>query len=95
MQATLQGLIPPRSVCRCHAWTKLFPPVPAPKSHIQDFAATVNYEVRGRSSRRAPPARVGPQGSPHGRRVSPRSPALWLQASRLADGFALNVPSRP
>ncbi|XP_008155484.2 interleukin-5 receptor subunit alpha [Eptesicus fuscus] len=34
--------------CRtCHACTKLFPPVPAPKSHIQDFAATVNYEKSG------------------------------------------------
>ncbi|CAK6435833.1 unnamed protein product [Pipistrellus nathusii] len=34
--------------CRtCQAWTKLFPPVPAPKSHIQDFAATVNYEKSG------------------------------------------------
>ncbi|XP_036189238.1 interleukin-5 receptor subunit alpha [Myotis myotis] len=34
--------------CRtCHVWTKLFPPVPGPKSHIQDFAATVNYEKSG------------------------------------------------
>ncbi|EPQ17452.1 Interleukin-5 receptor subunit alpha [Myotis brandtii] len=50
--------------CRtCHVWTKLFPPVPGPKSHIQDFAATVNYEVRPRSFRCVPPARVGPPGS--------------------------------
>ncbi|XP_015423792.1 PREDICTED: interleukin-5 receptor subunit alpha [Myotis davidii] len=34
--------------CRtCHVWTKLFPPVPGPKSHVQDFAATVNYEKSG------------------------------------------------
>uniref|UniRef100_A0A671F2B1 Interleukin 5 receptor subunit alpha n=1 Tax=Rhinolophus ferrumequinum TaxID=59479 RepID=A0A671F2B1_RHIFE len=35
-------------VCRrCHLWTKLFPPVPAPKSNIKDFVVTVNYEKSG------------------------------------------------
>ncbi|KAM5234682.1 interleukin-5 receptor subunit alpha [Hipposideros larvatus] len=32
---------------RCHLWTKLFPPVPAPKSNIKDFAVTSNYEKTG------------------------------------------------
>uniref|UniRef100_A0A8C0E6K0 Interleukin 5 receptor subunit alpha n=1 Tax=Balaenoptera musculus TaxID=9771 RepID=A0A8C0E6K0_BALMU len=32
-------------ICRtCHLWTKLFPPVPAPKSNIKEFFVTINYE---------------------------------------------------
>lgn len=31
----------------CHLWTKLFPPVPAPKSNIKDFATTTDYEKTG------------------------------------------------
>ncbi|XP_045385680.1 interleukin-5 receptor subunit alpha isoform X2 [Lemur catta] len=35
-------------LCRmCHLWTKLFPPVPAPKSNIQEFFITTNYEKAG------------------------------------------------
>nr|XP_045378142.1 interleukin-5 receptor subunit alpha [Camelus bactrianus] len=35
-------------ICRiCHLWTKLFPPVPAPKSNIKDFFVTINYEKSG------------------------------------------------
>ncbi|XP_066100861.1 interleukin-5 receptor subunit alpha [Saccopteryx bilineata] len=35
-------------VCRtCHLWTKLFPPVPAPKSSVKDLIAAVNYEKAG------------------------------------------------
>nr|XP_019604693.1 PREDICTED: interleukin-5 receptor subunit alpha [Rhinolophus sinicus] len=32
---------------RCHLWTTLFPPVPAPKRSIKDFVVTVNYEKSG------------------------------------------------
>ncbi|XP_023591126.1 interleukin-5 receptor subunit alpha isoform X1 [Trichechus manatus latirostris] len=33
-------------ICRiCHVWTKLFPPVPAPKSNIKDLFVSTNYEV--------------------------------------------------
>ncbi|XP_058405813.1 interleukin-5 receptor subunit alpha [Diceros bicornis minor] len=35
-------------ICRkCHLWTKLFPPVPAPKSNVQDFFVTTHYEKTG------------------------------------------------
>uniref|UniRef100_A0A9L0KDY7 Interleukin 5 receptor subunit alpha n=1 Tax=Equus asinus TaxID=9793 RepID=A0A9L0KDY7_EQUAS len=34
--------------CRiCHLWTKLFPPVPAPKSNVKDFFVTTHYEKTG------------------------------------------------
>ncbi|XP_007450102.1 PREDICTED: interleukin-5 receptor subunit alpha [Lipotes vexillifer] len=37
-------------ICRiCHLWTKVFPPVPAPKSNIKEFFVTVNYEKTGSS----------------------------------------------
>uniref|UniRef100_A0A8D0R3N6 Interleukin-5 receptor subunit alpha n=1 Tax=Sus scrofa TaxID=9823 RepID=A0A8D0R3N6_PIG len=33
-------------ICRiCHLWTKLFPPVPAPKTNIKDFFVSINHEV--------------------------------------------------
>ncbi|XP_011363039.1 interleukin-5 receptor subunit alpha [Pteropus vampyrus] len=32
---------------RCRLWATLFPPVPAPKSHIKDFIVTINYEKSG------------------------------------------------
>ncbi|XP_023591226.1 interleukin-5 receptor subunit alpha isoform X3 [Trichechus manatus latirostris] len=35
-------------ICRiCHVWTKLFPPVPAPKSNIKDLFVSTNYEKAG------------------------------------------------
>lgn len=35
-------------ICRkCHLWTKLFPPVPTPKSNIKDFFVNINYERSG------------------------------------------------
>lgn len=35
-------------ICRkCHLWTKLFPPVPTPKSNIKDFFVNINYEKSG------------------------------------------------
>ncbi|XP_076984775.1 interleukin-5 receptor subunit alpha isoform X2 [Tamandua tetradactyla] len=35
-------------ICRiCHLWTKLFPPVPAPKSDIKDLFVSTNYEKTG------------------------------------------------
>ncbi|XP_065741243.1 interleukin-5 receptor subunit alpha [Phocoena phocoena] len=35
-------------ICRrCHLWTKVFPPVPAPKSNIKEFFVTINYEKTG------------------------------------------------
>nr|XP_008517161.1 PREDICTED: interleukin-5 receptor subunit alpha isoform X1 [Equus przewalskii] len=35
-------------ICRiCHLWTKLFPPVPAPKSNVKDFFVTTHYEKTG------------------------------------------------
>lgn len=41
--------MPPNSLLfssfRCRLWATLFPPVPAPKSHIKDFIVTINYEV--------------------------------------------------
>ncbi|XP_064130327.1 interleukin-5 receptor subunit alpha [Loxodonta africana] len=37
-------------ICRiCHLWTKLFPPVPAPKSNIKDLFGSTNYEKAGSS----------------------------------------------
>ncbi|XP_008581610.1 PREDICTED: interleukin-5 receptor subunit alpha [Galeopterus variegatus] len=37
-------------VCRTgHLWTKLFPPVPEPKSSIKDLFVTINYEKAGSS----------------------------------------------
>ncbi|XP_012613326.2 interleukin-5 receptor subunit alpha isoform X1 [Microcebus murinus] len=35
-------------LCRgCRLWSRLFPPVPAPKSNIQDFLVTTNHEKAG------------------------------------------------
>ncbi|XP_007947360.1 interleukin-5 receptor subunit alpha [Orycteropus afer afer] len=35
-------------ICRiCHLWTKLFPPVPEPKSNIKDLFVSTNYEKAG------------------------------------------------
>uniref|UniRef100_A0A4X1V6I6 Interleukin 5 receptor subunit alpha n=2 Tax=Sus scrofa TaxID=9823 RepID=A0A4X1V6I6_PIG len=37
-------------ICRiCHLWTKLFPPVPAPKTNIKDFFVSINHEKTGSS----------------------------------------------
>uniref|UniRef100_F1MH16 Interleukin 5 receptor subunit alpha n=2 Tax=Bos TaxID=9903 RepID=F1MH16_BOVIN len=37
-------------ICRiCHVWTKLFPPVPGPKSNINDFFVIINNEKTGSS----------------------------------------------
>nr|KAF6474467.1 interleukin 5 receptor subunit alpha [Rousettus aegyptiacus] len=36
-----------RASSRCHPWATLFPPVPAPKSHIKDFIVSINYEKSG------------------------------------------------
>nr|XP_020728907.1 interleukin-5 receptor subunit alpha [Odocoileus virginianus texanus] len=37
-------------ICRiCHLWTKLFPPVPVPKSNTNDFLVTINNEKTGSS----------------------------------------------
>ncbi|XP_075406989.1 interleukin-5 receptor subunit alpha [Tenrec ecaudatus] len=37
-------------ICRiCHLWTKLFPPVPAPKNNITDLFVSTNYEKTGSS----------------------------------------------
>ncbi|KAJ1069103.1 PREDICTED: interleukin-5 receptor subunit alpha isoform X2 [Capra hircus] len=37
-------------ICRiCHLWTKLFPPVPVPKSNINDFFVIINNEKTGSS----------------------------------------------
>ena len=45
-QSDVKDLIPPCcSVFRGHICTKLFPPVPGPKSDIREVLATVNYEV--------------------------------------------------
>lgn len=37
--------LPPLLCFRCHLWTKLFPPVPVPKSNANDFLVTINNEV--------------------------------------------------
>ncbi|KAM8758844.1 interleukin-5 receptor subunit alpha [Rhynchonycteris naso] len=48
LMATVCSLFTCLLACRsCHLWSKLFPPVPAPKSSMKDWIATVNYEKAG------------------------------------------------
>ncbi|XP_060036873.1 interleukin-5 receptor subunit alpha [Erinaceus europaeus] len=45
------GLLATSLICRlCHLWTKLCPPVPAPKSSMKEFLVALNYEKPGPST---------------------------------------------
>lgn len=70
---------------RCHPWATLFPPVPAPKSHIKDFIVNINYEVTGVPH----PASSRPGLGPGFRHRAPGPVSQGRVLAREAGGFSV------